>query len=67
VELLKQGQYVPLPVEKQIVMIYLGTNGFLDELPVEKVQQFEKGIPADARPEAQSAPDDHRGEEGPVG
>lgn len=42
VELLKQGQYVPLPVEKQIVMIYLGTNGFLDELPVEKVQQFEK-------------------------
>ena len=42
VELLKQGQYVPMPVEKQIVMIYLGTNGFLDELPVEKVQQFEK-------------------------
>jgi F-type H+-transporting ATPase subunit alpha len=42
VELLKQGQYVPLPVERQIVMIYLGTNGFLDELPVDKVQQFEK-------------------------
>lgn len=42
VELLKQGQYVPLPVEQQVVMIYLGTNGFLDELPVEKVQQFEK-------------------------
>ncbi|NUN69338.1 MAG: F0F1 ATP synthase subunit alpha [Bacteroidetes bacterium] len=42
VELLKQGQYVPLPVEKQVVMIYLGTNGLLDELPVDKVQQFEK-------------------------
>ncbi|MFA6467741.1 MAG: F0F1 ATP synthase subunit alpha [Bacteroidota bacterium] len=42
VELLKQGQYVPLPVEKQVVMIYLGTNGFLDELPVDKIQQFEK-------------------------
>ncbi|MEW6062134.1 MAG: F0F1 ATP synthase subunit alpha [Bacteroidota bacterium] len=42
VELLKQGQYVPMPVEQQVVMIFLGTNGFLDELPVEKVQQFEK-------------------------
>ncbi len=42
VELLKQGQYVPLPVEQQVVMIFLGTNGFLDELPVDKVQQFEK-------------------------
>lgn len=42
VELLKQNQYVPMPVEKQVVMIYLGTNGFLDELPLEKVGQFEK-------------------------
>jgi F-type H+-transporting ATPase subunit alpha len=42
VELLKQGQYVPMPVEKQVVMIYLGTNGFLDELPLEKIGQFEK-------------------------
>src|SRR5512141_2533509 len=42
VELLKQGQYVPMPVEKQVVMIYLGVNGLLDELPVDKVQQFEK-------------------------
>lgn len=42
VELLKQGQYVPMPVEKQVVMIFLGTNGFLDELPVEKIGQFEK-------------------------
>ena len=42
VELLKQGQYVPLPVEKQVVMIYLGTNGLLDELPIDSIQQFEK-------------------------
>ncbi|MBI2428531.1 MAG: F0F1 ATP synthase subunit alpha [Ignavibacteriales bacterium] len=42
VELLKQNQYVPMPVEKQVVMIYLGTNGFLDELPLEKVGRFEK-------------------------
>lgn len=42
VELLKQGQYQPLSVEKQIILIYLGTNGFLDELPINRVQQFEK-------------------------
>jgi F0F1-type ATP synthase alpha subunit len=34
VELLKQGQYQPLPVEKQIVIIFAGTNGFLDDLPL---------------------------------
>ncbi|MDD8019262.1 MAG: F0F1 ATP synthase subunit alpha [Bacteroidota bacterium] len=42
VELLKQNQYVPMPVEKQVIMIFLGVNALLDELPVEKVQQFEK-------------------------
>ena len=41
VELLKQGQYVPLPVEKQVVMIFLGVNGLLDELPVDQVDRFE--------------------------
>jgi F-type H+-transporting ATPase subunit alpha len=41
VELLKQGQYVPMPIEKQIVMMYLGTNGYLDELPVNHIQRFE--------------------------
>ena len=33
VELLKQGQYLPLPVEEQVLVIFAGTNGFLDELP----------------------------------
>lgn len=40
VEVLKQGQYVPMPVEKQIVEIYAAINGYLDELPVAKVQAF---------------------------
>lgn len=41
-ELLKQGQYQPLPVEKQVVSIFAGTNGFLDPLPVADVQRYEK-------------------------
>jgi F-type H+-transporting ATPase subunit alpha len=41
VEILKQPQYSPVPVEKQIVSIFAGTNGFLDDLPVEKVRAFE--------------------------
>ncbi len=42
VEVLKQRQYVPMPIEKEIVMIHLGTNGLLDELPLDQVQRFEK-------------------------
>ncbi|MDP3149459.1 MAG: F0F1 ATP synthase subunit alpha [Ignavibacteria bacterium] len=42
VELLKQGQYVPIPVEKQVVSIFVGTNGYLDEIPVADVKRFEK-------------------------
>ncbi|MDE2320596.1 MAG: F0F1 ATP synthase subunit alpha [candidate division NC10 bacterium] len=41
VEVLKQGQYVPLEVERQILIIYAGTAGHLDELPVDAVLQFE--------------------------
>jgi F-type H+/Na+-transporting ATPase subunit alpha len=41
VELLKQGQYVPMPVERQILSIYAGTNGYLDTVPVEAVREFE--------------------------
>ncbi|HKX11650.1 MAG TPA: F0F1 ATP synthase subunit alpha, partial [bacterium] len=40
VEVLKQGQYVPMPVEKQILEIYSAINGFLDEIPVNKVRKF---------------------------
>jgi F-type H+-transporting ATPase subunit alpha len=42
VELLKQGQYAPIPVEKQVVSIFLGTNGFLDNLPMVDIKRFEK-------------------------
>jgi F-type H+-transporting ATPase subunit alpha len=41
VEILKQGQFVPLAVEKQILIIYAGTNGFLDDLPVSVLLRFE--------------------------
>ncbi|MGH9506245.1 MAG: F0F1 ATP synthase subunit alpha [Terriglobales bacterium] len=44
VELLKQDQYSPLPVEKQVVAIFCGTNGFLDDLPVEQVRPFERAL-----------------------
>ena len=40
-EILKQDQYSPLPVEKQVVMIYAGTNGFLDDLDVADCRPFE--------------------------
>jgi F-type H+-transporting ATPase subunit alpha len=42
VEILKQGQYQPLPVEKQVAIIYCGSKGLLAELPVEKIKEFEK-------------------------
>ncbi len=41
VEILKQGQYVPLPVEKQILIIFAGTQGYLDDLPVSSLGRFE--------------------------
>src|SRR3989475_8243138 len=42
VELLKQDQYVPMPVEQQVISIFLGTQGHLDDLPVEAVRRFER-------------------------
>ncbi|MBR6846624.1 MAG: F0F1 ATP synthase subunit alpha [Bacteroidales bacterium] len=42
VELLKQPQYSPMPVEKQIAIIFCGTNGLLSKVPIEKVHEFEK-------------------------
>jgi F-type H+-transporting ATPase subunit alpha len=41
VEILKQPQYQPLPVEKQVAIIFAGTNGLLDDLPVEDCRPFE--------------------------
>jgi len=42
VEILKQGQYAPIPVEKQIAIIYCGTAGLLKDVPVSRVKDFEK-------------------------
>ncbi len=44
VELLKQPQYDPFPVEEQIVSVYAGAKGFMDDLPVSKVAEFETGL-----------------------
>jgi len=41
-ELLKQGQFSPLKVEEQVVVIYAGVNGYLDALPVSEVGRFEQ-------------------------
>jgi F-type H+/Na+-transporting ATPase subunit alpha len=41
VEVLKQGQFEPLPFSRQILIIYAGTNGYLDDLPVEQIREFE--------------------------
>jgi F-type H+-transporting ATPase subunit alpha len=41
VELLKQNQFSPLPFSKQILIIMAGTGGFLDDLPVAQVREFE--------------------------
>jgi F-type H+-transporting ATPase subunit alpha len=44
VEILKQGQYSPVPVEKQVLIIYAGTEGMLDDLPVEQCRPFEEAL-----------------------
>jgi len=41
VEILKQDQYAPMPVEKQVAIIYCGTKGLLADVPVERVKEFE--------------------------
>ncbi len=42
VEILKQGQYVPVPVEEQVAIIYIATQGLLDAVPAARVREFEK-------------------------
>jgi F-type H+-transporting ATPase subunit alpha len=44
VEILKQPQYQPLPAEKQILIIYAGTRGYLDKYPVEVIQRYEREL-----------------------
>jgi F-type H+-transporting ATPase subunit alpha len=44
VEILKQPQYQPLAVEKQVAVVFAATNGYLDTVPVEKVRAYEDGL-----------------------
>jgi len=44
VNILKQGQYEPMEIEKQILIIYAGTFGFLDSVPVNRLSDYEKGL-----------------------
>jgi F-type H+-transporting ATPase subunit alpha len=43
-EILKQDQYSPLPVERQVLTLFAGTTGALDDLPVEQCREFERGL-----------------------
>ncbi len=43
-EVLKQDQYSPLAVERQVLILFAGTSGALDELPVEQIRDFERGL-----------------------
>jgi F-type H+-transporting ATPase subunit alpha len=44
VEVLKQDQYVPMPVEKQVVIIFAATRGYLDDVPTGEIGRFERGL-----------------------
>ncbi len=44
VEILKQPQYQPLPLEKQVAVLYAGTKGYLDELPLDVLAKYEAGL-----------------------
>ena len=56
VEVLKQGQYEPVPVAEQVAIIYVAGKGLIDAVPVEKVREFEKGVPRGAPSQAQRRP-----------
>jgi len=48
-QLLKQGQYSPLPIEEQVVSVFAGVNGYLDEIPADQVNTFETGLLSEMR------------------
>ena len=59
-ELLKQPQFSPLKMEEQVVVIYAGVNGYLDPIPVNRVQAFEEGLLALLRSQHPDILDDIR-------
>jgi len=54
VELMKQGQYKPVPLGEQVIAIFAGSNGILDEVPVEKISKAEEMIISSARQRAKN-------------
>ena len=46
VEILKQGQYAPLPFEEQVLVLYAATQGYVDEVPVKKVGEYQDELVA---------------------
>merc|ERR1711912_198000 len=62
-ELLKQGQYVPMPIEEQVAVIYCGVRGFLDKIDPAKITEFEKQFLAHVK-ETQKALLDKVGSDG---
>jgi F-type H+-transporting ATPase subunit alpha len=51
-ELLKQPQYQPVPVEEQVIVIFAGTRGYLDKVPVNDITRFEQQLRADIKSKA---------------
>jgi len=43
-EILKQGQYSPMPVEEQVTILWIATNGYVDDVPVERIRDFETAV-----------------------
>nr|WRW54501.1 ATP synthase CF1 alpha subunit [Prunus salicina var. cordata] len=50
-EVPKQPQYAPLPIEKQILVIYAAVNGFCDRMPLDRISQYERAIPNSVKTE----------------
>lgn len=50
-EVPKQPQYSPLPIEKQILVIYAAVNGFCDQMPLDRIEKYERAIPNSIKPE----------------
>ena len=59
-EILKQGQYSPMPIEEQVVVLYAGVNGYLDSVEVKKVVEYEQSLLREIRANAQGLLDEIR-------
>ena len=61
-ELLKQGQFSPMPVEEQVVSLYAGTRGYLDKLPVGRIGEFERQMLSELKSREPGVLDSIRGD-----